>query len=240
MKFVSTRVRAAAIAALMAVFFIGAVAPTQSPTEAATPASVVIANAKAKLGDPWVHYAIGPNSFDCSGLVYYAFNKAGYASRIGGRRSAAGYYAYFRAKGLASRTNPKPGDLVVWGGGSHIGIYIGSGMAISTLTSGVRIHRVNAVTAPFTTYLHTGMSGTTTTVTKPPTTTTSSSYRYTTTRVNLRVNHGTGYRIVRVLPSHAKMAVLAKGRDSNGRIWFKVRPTSSTTVGWVAGWLTRS
>jgi NlpC/P60 family/Bacterial SH3 domain len=222
----------------MAVFLIGAVAPAQSPTEAATPASVVIANAKAKLGAPWVHYAIGPNSFDCSGLVYYAFNKAGYASRIGGRRSAAGYYTYFRNKGLASRTNPKPGDLVVWGGGSHIGIYIGSGMAISTLTSGVRIHAVNAVTAPFTTYLHTGMSGTTTTTVAAATTTTT--YRYTTTRTNMRSGHGTGYRVIRVLPARAKMAILARGRDSNGRIWYKVRPTGSTTIGWVAGWLTRS
>jgi hypothetical protein len=66
-------------------------------------------------------------------------------------------YAYFRAHGKASRTNPKPGDLVIWGGGSHVGIYIGRGYAISTLTSGVRIHRVHAVTARFTTYLHTGV-----------------------------------------------------------------------------------
>jgi uncharacterized protein YycO len=46
----------------------------------------------------------------------------------------------------------------VWGGGTHIGIYIGHGKAISTLTSGVRVHGVHAVTARFTAYLHTGMS----------------------------------------------------------------------------------
>ena len=50
----------------------------------------------------------------------------------------------------------------MWGGGSHIGIYIGNGKAISTLRSGVRVHGVFAVTARFTAYLHTGMS------TKPP------------------------------------------------------------------------
>ncbi len=38
-----------------------------------------------------------------------------------------------------------------------MGIYIGHGKAISTLTSGVHVHRVHAVTARFTTYLHTGM-----------------------------------------------------------------------------------
>jgi hypothetical protein len=31
-------------------------------------------------------------------------------------------------------------------------------MAISTLTSGVRIHAVRALTAPFTAYLHTGIN----------------------------------------------------------------------------------
>ena len=67
-------------------------------------------------------------------------------------------YRYFKARGLASRTNPKPGDLVIWGYGSHVGIYIGHGKAISTLMNGVRIHGVHAVTARFTAYLHTGMS----------------------------------------------------------------------------------
>ena len=46
---------------------------------------------------------------------------------------------------------------MIWGRGTHIGIYIGHGKAISTLTRGVKIHRVFAVTASFTAYLHTGM-----------------------------------------------------------------------------------
>ena len=67
-------------------------------------------------------------------------------------------YAFFRAHGKASRTNPKPGDLVIWGGGSHVGIYIGHGYAISTLHDRrPRSTGVHAVTARFTTYLHTGM-----------------------------------------------------------------------------------
>jgi NlpC/P60 family protein len=245
LKFASSRLRATAISAFIGLFLVVAVAPTVAPasTEAATPASAVIANAKAKLGAPWVHYQIGPNSFDCSGLVYYAFRKAGYASKIGGRRSAAGYYAYFRAKGLASRTNGKPGDLVVWGGGSHIGIYLGNGKAISALTSGVRIHGIYAVTAKFTTFLHTGMSGTATTTAPKPTTTvtpTSTSYRLTTTRVNFRVNHGTSYRIIRVLPTRTRLAIVAKGRDADGRLWYKAHPVGSSTTGWLAGWLTRT
>jgi len=249
--------RAAAFAVFTSVFIFSAAAPAPTsaapaPVKAATPAASpsttlspaarVISIAKSKLGAPWVHYAIGPYSFDCSGLVYYAFKTAGYASKIGGRMSAAGYYSYFRKRGLASTTNPRLGDLVVWGGGSHIGIYIGNGYAISTLTSGVRIHKVHAVTAPFTAYLHTGMSGgtvaTATTTTASTSTVAATGVRYTTTRLNLRTGPGTRYQILRVLPTNARLTVLARGRDSLGRTWYKVQRFSS--VGWVAGWFTRT
>ncbi len=133
-----------------------------TPASAAitTEAQQIVSYAKAQYGDPWRYGATGPYSFDCSGLVVYAFKRAGQASviRYPRIRSARGIYLNFKARGLASRTNPKIGDLVVWGYGSHIGIYIGGGRAISTLRSGVRIHGVFAVTARFTAYLHTGMS----------------------------------------------------------------------------------
>ena len=138
-------------------------APTSSaPVAAAEPtteAQQIIAIAKRQIGDPWRYGASGPAAFDCSGLVIYSYKKAGDLKAIGnGRyRSARSLYRYFKARGLASRTNPKLGDLVIWGGGTHVGIYIGNGKAISTLRSGVRIHRVHAVTARFTAYLHTGM-----------------------------------------------------------------------------------
>ncbi|HEY0443611.1 MAG TPA: NlpC/P60 family protein [Candidatus Limnocylindrales bacterium] len=230
----------------MFIFAAGAPAPTSAATPAAatsaavTPAQKVIAKARTKLGRPWVHYAVGPNAFDCSGLVYYVFKSTGYVNKIGGRMSARGYYSYFRKRGLASTTNPKPGDLVVWGGGSHIGIYIGNGYAISTLTSGVRIHKVHAVTAPFTTYLHTGMSGLV--AAKPavtPSTAKAVGVRYTTTRVNFRFGVGTRTRVLSVLAKNTKLAVLATGHDTKGRIWLKVR-RSPTATGWVAGWLTRT
>ena len=68
-------------------------------------------------------------------------------------------YRWYKAHHLAESLDPpKVSDLVIWGRGSHIGIYIGHGKAISTLRGGVRIHRVNAVTARFTAYLHTRMS----------------------------------------------------------------------------------
>ena len=67
-------------------------------------------------------------------------------------------YLFFKARGKTSRTNPKVGDLVIWGAGSHVGIYVGAGKAVSTLRSGVRVHGVFAVTAKFTAYIHLGMS----------------------------------------------------------------------------------
>ncbi len=133
--------------------------PPVSAAEPKTEAQQIIAIARKQIGDPWRHSASGPGAFDCSGLVTYAFRKAGDLKVIGNGkyRSARALYRYFKARGLADRKNPKPGDLVIWGRGTHVGIYIGGGKAISTLTSGVRIHRIHAVRAKFTAYLHTGM-----------------------------------------------------------------------------------
>ena len=125
-----------------------------------TEAQQIITIAKAQLGDPFRWGATGPYAFDCSGLVIYSFKAAGDGAviRADTLRTAQQIYLNFKARGLASRYGPKPGDLVVWGGGAHIGIYIGDGRAISTLRSGVRVHLVSAVTLSFTAYLHTGMS----------------------------------------------------------------------------------
>jgi cell wall-associated NlpC family hydrolase len=133
---------------------------TPAAASTGTEAQQIIRIAKAQLGDPWRYGAAGPSAFDCSGLVRYAFRKAGDGPAIHSRtlRSARSLYLWFKAHGKASRHNPRIGDLVIWGYGSHVGIYIGNGKAISTLRSGVRIHGVFAVTARFTAYLHTGMS----------------------------------------------------------------------------------
>jgi cell wall-associated NlpC family hydrolase len=127
---------------------------------ATTEGQQIVNIARAQVGDPWRYGATGPYAFDCSGLVIYAYKKAGDGAviRAGTLRSARAIYLYFKSHGRASRTNPRIGDLVVWGYGSHIGIYIGGGRAVSTLTNGVRVHGVFAVTARFTAYLHTGMS----------------------------------------------------------------------------------
>ena len=109
-----------------------------------TEAEKVIATAKAQLGDQWKHRATGPNQFDCSGLVFFSFKENGLKDRIGGYRSVKGYYNWFKNRGKADLKSPRLGDLVVWGRFQHVGIYLGDGMAISTLTtkSGVSIHPI--------------------------------------------------------------------------------------------------
>jgi cell wall-associated NlpC family hydrolase len=143
-----------------AVLFSLAPSTPAAATTTTTEAQQIVRIARTKLGDPWHYGSIGPSSFDCSGLVIYAYRKAGMGTiiRSSAIRSARAIYLSFKARGLTSRTHPKVGDLVIWGGGSHIGIYIGGGKAISTLRNGVRIHGIFAVSARFTAFLHTGMS----------------------------------------------------------------------------------
>ena len=151
--------RAFVAAAIAATLLMTAAPATPAVATGSIEASQVISIAKAQRGDPWRYGATGPYAFDCSGLVIYAYKMAGDLRLIGNGnyRTAAALYKYFRDRGKTSRTKATPGDLVVWGYGKHIGIYLGGGMAISTLSSGVRIHAVSAVTLSFTAYLRTGI-----------------------------------------------------------------------------------
>jgi len=77
----------------------------------------VVDRAYSKLGKPYVWGAVGPNSFDCSGLV--GFCLTGRYERIW----TSGSYC-----GWPRVSNPQPGDICVRSG--HCGIYIGGGKMI--------------------------------------------------------------------------------------------------------------
>ena len=126
---------------------VGVLLASALPAAAAEPQTqveAVIATAKAQIGDQWKYQATGPDRFDCSGLVFYSFKMNGLKDRIGGYRSARGYYKWFKNRGQADMNAPRVGDLIVWGKFQHVGIYLGDGLAISTLTTkaGVSIHPV--------------------------------------------------------------------------------------------------
>jgi cell wall-associated NlpC family hydrolase len=221
---------------------------TTSARATTTRAAQVIAIAKSKLGARWVYGAAGPGAFDCSGLVIYSFSKAGVASIIGsGRaRSARALYAWFRARGLASTTDGQPGDLVIWGGGTHVGIYLGNGMAISTLVNGVRVHSIRATTARFTAFLHTGIAGTAATAvprTAKPTAVvakamTVTARRITRTALRLRSGPSTATRVLSTLAARTKVGVVGVAKDRSGRTWYRV--LVGGRLGWLAGWYTRA
>ncbi len=215
---------------------------TVDAAEPKTEAQQIIKIAKAQIGDPWRYGARGPRAFDCSGLVIYAYTKAGDAKAVGkGKlRSARALYKYYKARGLASRSNPKVGDLVIWGGGTHVGIYIGKGKAISTLTSGVRVHRVHAVRAKFTAYLHTGMSTKSTDgskVAKAERTVQAGDVVRADGKIKLRKGPGTSHGVKARLRSGTKLLVLGADQDGRGRWWLQVKAGGRT--GWVANWVTR-
>ncbi|MCT3398938.1 phage tail tip lysozyme [Lentilactobacillus hilgardii] len=70
-------------------------------------------------GKRYVWGAAGPNTFDCSGLVMYALKHAfgiDYPHFSGAQ--------YDKTKHI-SRSNAKPGDLVFWGPGKHVGVFAG-------------------------------------------------------------------------------------------------------------------
>ena len=141
---------------------------TPEPVSAAVPATVAVVKPKPNLRarivrialaqrhKAYVRGGVGPRGFDCSGLVRYVFRKAGVSKYLGGGHSARSMYKWAVRHHLTSRKHPRIGDVVVWGRGSHVGIYIGHGKVISALNprQDIRVTRLHALRAPFTTFIH--------------------------------------------------------------------------------------
>jgi cell wall-associated NlpC family hydrolase len=134
------------------VLALGLVVGGSIPALAAPPtqAERVVRAVSSHIGARYVAGATGPRTFDCSGLVYRAFRDVNLARRIGGELTASGYYQRFRRLGRLSRVAPRAGDLVVYAQGGHVGIYVGRGMVVSALVSGVKRHPIRGLNIPFT------------------------------------------------------------------------------------------
>ena len=97
----------------------------------------VIDIVKSQLGKRYVWGAEGPNSFDCSGLMKYAYGQVGITlNRVSSDQASNGI--------AVSRSNLQPGDLVFFRGInssssstriSHVGIYIGNNEFIHAANS---------------------------------------------------------------------------------------------------------
>ena len=118
-------------------------APAPAPRVAAAggAARTAVDTALAQLGDPYVWAAAGPDAFDCSGLVQYAYAAAGvrlpHSSTMQSQMGTP-----------VSRSQLQPGDLVFfYSPVSHVGIYVGDGQMVHASTYGqpVKVASVDAM-----------------------------------------------------------------------------------------------
>ena len=82
-----------------------------------------------ELGKPYHYGALGPSTFDCSGLTKFAYGAAG----ISLPHSAA---AQYQSGHRVNRNQLQPGDLIFWRGLGHVGLYIGNGKMVHAPRTG--------------------------------------------------------------------------------------------------------
>ncbi|WP_067785825.1 NlpC/P60 family protein [Nocardia amikacinitolerans] len=96
-----------------------------------------------RVGDPYVWGATGPDKFDCSGLVQWAFKQVG--KNVPRTSSAQASYGT-----PVSKENMQPGDVVFFYSDiSHVGIYAGNGLMLHASTFGVPVAVAPMGTTPF-------------------------------------------------------------------------------------------
>jgi cell wall-associated NlpC family hydrolase len=116
-------------------------APVQAPPPAAAPLSAAaraVETALTELGKPYRYGALGPGTFDCSGLTKFAYHAAG----IELPHSAAAQYG---SGHRINRNQLQPGDLIFWRGLGHVGMYVGAGRMVHAPETGdvVRIASID-------------------------------------------------------------------------------------------------
>lgn len=98
--------------------------------------AAVVAAAYQGLGTPYVWGGSTPRGWDCSGFTAWAYAQAGIKLPRTNQWNA-----------MVQTSTPKPGDLVVQNGGSHVAIYVGNGMEIGALnpSQGTLLTKVSGV-----------------------------------------------------------------------------------------------
>lgn len=94
----------------------------------------ILNTAQKYIGTPYVSGGTSPNGFDCSGFVYYVYNKVGYPLP----RMISDQY---KAGKPVTKNELKPGDILIFQntnghGMSHVGIYAGNGQFIHSPRTG--------------------------------------------------------------------------------------------------------
>jgi len=116
----------------------------------------MLAEATRLVGAPYVFGASGPNSFDCSGFVWWVLTRSGAADV--GRTSSQGFYNMSRP---VSPNDARPGDLVFFHSTfsspnfiTHIGIYLGGGQMFHTGSNPNGVEIVNITTPRWQSHFH--------------------------------------------------------------------------------------
>lgn len=109
----------------------------------AVDASGAVGAALSKLGSPYSWGAAGPDSFDCSGLMLWAYEQSGQSIP---RTSAA----QVSGGTSVSRGDLQPGDIVgFYPGVTHVGMYIGDGQIVHASDYGIPVQVVSVDSMPF-------------------------------------------------------------------------------------------
>lgn len=95
-----------------------------------------VAAAMSQLGVPYVWGAEQPGAgFDCSGLVQWAYQRAGgWLPRTTWAQTLVGH--------AVALTGLRPGDLVFAEGGAHVGLYVGRGLVLNAPYTGAVVSTV--------------------------------------------------------------------------------------------------
>ena len=123
------KVNSSAMKQAMAVFTQTGKYPNFSLPTANTIGAQALQAVFTKEGDPYVWGAAGPNEFDCSGLVMWAYAQVGISlPHYTGSQWNSGVHV--------ARADLEPGDLVFFYPDiSHVGMYIGNGLMINAPNS---------------------------------------------------------------------------------------------------------
>jgi peptidoglycan DL-endopeptidase CwlO len=112
--------------------------PDFTPPTGDSVEAIALRYALTRRGDPYLWAAAGPDEFDCSGLVVWAYAQEGI--------SLPHYTGSLWDEGMhVSRADLQPGDLVFFFPDiSHVGIYIGDGLMVDAPSTG-QVVQVQAV-----------------------------------------------------------------------------------------------
>lgn len=102
----------------------------------ASAALAAVRAAVSKVGAAYSWGATGPSTFDCSGLMVWAYQQAGKTIPRSSQAQASGGQP-------VDRNDLQPGDIIAfYSGATHVGMYVGNGHIVHASTYGVPVQVV--------------------------------------------------------------------------------------------------